>query len=133
MLLGTLGLVLGASGVASAAITLNGLDLGPDSPISAGQYRWVLQSADGNFVQYGPNGAVRASFVVNEGVDRVAFQRTDCNVVGYAGATPKWASLRTSPGANGGCKFTFTNDGRLVVTDPNGVQLWDFAEGVQRV
>ncbi len=132
---GVLTLSAVAVGTAAADIRLNTLSLGPDSPISAGPYRWVLQSSDGNFVQYDSNNQpVRFSGVSSPKVDHVEFQRPDCNVVGYAGGQAVWQSGRTQPDANGRCGFNFGNDGQLTVTNSSGRVIWNFVrDGVRGV
>lgn len=125
-------LAFAAAGAADAAVSIGAFNLPADVPISnsgigaSGTYTAILQGGDQNFVLYGPAGPVAFSGNLNSGVDRVAFQPNDCNFVGYAGTTAKWASFKTVANANGACRLTISDDGRLFITAPDGSELWDF-------
>lgn len=74
-----------------------------------GEYTLVLQASDGNFVLYGPSGAMWAS---GRAADFVVMQG-DGNLVGYTnGGGVAWASNTAGSGGN---RLVVQNDGNVVI------------------
>lgn len=96
--------VLNAGGSLEVGGTLRSLD---------GRYSALLQG-DGNFVVYGPSGAVWSTGTNGRGGTTLVMQ-TDGNLVLYAGPQPVWAS--GTPGS-GSDALALQNDGSLVVYGP---------------
>ena len=87
-----------------------------------GRYSAVLQS-DGNFVIYGPTGAVWSTNTAGTEADRLVLQ-TDGNVVLYRGAAAVWSTVTAgTPGDN----FALQENGTLVLYGPTGA-LWGTPE-----
>jgi hypothetical protein len=98
--------VMNAGGSLGVGGTLRSLD---------GRYSAVLQG-DGNFVVYGPNGAVWATNTSGTGATLLLMQ-TDGNLVLYAGSQPVWYSGTSGSGSD---TLALQNDGSLVVSGPVG-------------
>ncbi len=77
-----------------------------------GRFTLVLQSSDGNFVLYGPSGALWAS---GKAADFVVMQ-SDGNLVGYTNAgVATWASNTAGSGGN---RLVIQDDGNVVIYSP---------------
>ena len=78
-----------------------------------GRYTLVLQATDGNFVLYGPSGALWAS---GRAADFVVMQG-DGNLVGYTnGGVATWASNTAGSGGN---RLVVQDDGNVVIYSPS--------------
>ena len=98
-----------------------GQGLGPGESIAScnGQYRLVVQSTDGNVVEYEGGTALWASKTTGQAGDRIVMQ-TDGNLVIYQGWAALWASHTNGhPGAT----FALQDDGNIVVYD-GSTPLW---------
>ncbi|AGA28044.1 S8 family serine peptidase [Singulisphaera acidiphila] len=85
-----------------------------------GLYQLIFQ-ADGNLVEYGPNGAIWAS---NTGglPGTEAILQSDGNLVIYSGSTPVWS---TNTGGNPGAYLAVQDDGRVGIFHPaTNALLW---------
>jgi hypothetical protein len=90
-----------------------------------GRYAAVMQT-DGNFVVYGPSGALWATGTGGTGSNVIVMQ-ADGNLVVYApGGVPHWSS-NTAPSYQ--LRLVMQNDGNLVLYGPNGIPIWDRSRG----
>lgn len=90
-----------------------------DSP--NGQYFAKMQS-DGNFVTYGPGGAIWSSNTAQYGTGSRVIMQSDGNMVIYKGGTPVCSSNTAQYG--GGSTLRIQDDGNLVIYDASGNSRW---------
>jgi hypothetical protein len=108
--------------ISSGSVLQSGASLvSPD-----GRFRAVMQ-ADGNFVEYGPDGVFWASMSLAGG-STLAVQSDGNVVISAPGGRAVWSTATSSGGA---VALTMQNDGDLVVSDSGGNRLWSSRE--QRV
>jgi hypothetical protein len=91
-----------------------------------GRYQAVFQATDGNFVIYGPSGAIWATGTGNRGASFLVFQ-ADGNFVMYNWLSqPIWASgsSSTHPGA-----LSLGSDGNLVASNTTNQAIWSWRTG----
>jgi cell wall-associated NlpC family hydrolase len=96
-----------------------GHSLSAGQSIAAGGYRAIMQR-DGNFVEYGPHGALWSTRTNGTAATKVAMQ-ADGNLVVYAGHRAVWAS-RTYPGEHN--RLVVQTDGNLVIYNGANTALW---------
>jgi cell wall-associated NlpC family hydrolase len=116
-------LVLSAEASAPASVVSGTLTAGhvltAGQSIASGSYRAIMQR-DGNFVEYGPRGALWSTRTNGTGATKIALQ-ADGNLVLYAGHRAVWASW-TSPSAHN--RLVVQVDGNLVVYNGVNTALW---------
>jgi hypothetical protein len=108
--------------------------LAPGQSLSAGQALWssngsyeALMQTDGNFVLYGPSGALWSSNTYGGQSNRTAVMQTDGNFVIYGPSGALWAANTTDIS---GVSLVVQNDSNLVLYAPGGVPLWDRHSGL---
>lgn len=90
---------------------------------SNGLYILWLQRSDGNLVLYGPSGPIWAN---SRSADYLVLQ-ADGNLVAYSyGAGVTWATGTVNTRANA---FVVQDDGKLVLSAPGGVKIWESSHG----
>lgn len=108
--------------------------LAPGQSLSAGQaisssngsYKAIMQG-DGNFVLYGPSGALWSSNTYGGQNNRRAVMQTDGNFVIYGPSGALWAANTTDIA---GVSLVVQNDSNLVLYAPGGIPLWDRHSGL---
>src|ERR1022692_4372633 len=120
---------LGATPVLAASDSLQ-----PGQSLSAGQALWspngayeAIMQDDGNFVLYGPSGALWSTPTYGGQSNRVAVMQTDGNFVIYGPSGAIWAANTTDVS---GVSLVVQNDSNLVLYAPGGIPLWDRHSGL---
>lgn len=116
-----------ASTVSATLAAGHSLGAGQSILSPGGHYRAVMQS-DGNFVEYGPKGAVWSTRTNGSKGNVLAMQR-DGNLVIYGQGRAVWAS-RTEPSSND--VLVMQSDGNLVIYDGAFTALWAKGRLLQR-
>lgn len=83
-------------------------------------YKAVMQK-DGNFVLYGPNGAIWSSATSSAGDDLRVIMQSDGNLVIYTLGGTAACSTGTAPN---GSIIKMQDDGNLVICSSGGTALW---------
>ena len=91
-----------------------------------GRFKAIMQT-DGNFVEYGPGGAVWSTRTGSGNGTQIRMQQ-DGNLVVYSptGVAQWWSA---SSGSSGD-RLVLQSDGNLVVYSVGGLPLWDYASGL---
>jgi hypothetical protein len=127
-----LSLIVGLAQAAPAVASSNTLQ--PGQSLSAGQALWstngkyeALMQGDGNFVLYGPSGALWSSNTYGGHNNRVLDMQGDGNLVIYGPSGALWATNTTDIA---GVSLVVQNDSNLVLYAPGGIALWDRHSGL---
>ena len=119
---------LGGPAVASSST------LQPGQSLSAGQAIWsingkyeAIMQGDGNFVLYGPSGALWSTATWGGHNNRTLVMQKDGNLVIYGPSGALWATNTTDIA---GVSLVVQNDSNLVLYAPGGIPLWDRHSGL---
>lgn len=107
--------------------------LATNAALRVGQMLWsadnqydAIMQRDGNFVVYGPTGALWATGTGGSSANTVVMQG-DGNLVVYSDdGIPHWSSS-TAPGYQ--LRLVMQTDGNLVIYGPNNIAVWDRGGG----
>jgi len=128
---GLLALAFASPNMRSSAALASSDMLQAGQAMSAGQSLWspngkyeVIMQGDGNFVLYGPAGAIWSSRT--SGNNR-AIMQTDGNFVIYGPSKALWAANTTDIS---GVSLVVQNDSNLVLYASGGIPLWDWHTGL---
>jgi cell wall-associated NlpC family hydrolase len=108
--------------------------LQPGQNLSSGQALWspngkyeAIMQGDGNFVLYGPSGALWSSNTYGGHNNRVLVMQTDGNLVIYGPSGALWAANTTDIAD---VSLVVQNDSNLVLYAAGGIPLWDRHSGL---